>query len=321
MSIQIDTGDGSGSKQDGGPGGLANRIGRVSKTPPPPPKGKGIVLLLLGVAVIYALVDTFASGSSAGRAIEKLHEGDPGDNPPVASNSVETDGPDLPTEDDPSSGGQIVEFPGNDRPLAPTPFDGPTPEAALPGDNIILPEGLPARVERELRMNLFVFENLATAQWLPMQASLRALPPILDKVPSDRQSELRSFLLAQVAHVAHSSRFRGAALETAAWLVRDSDEMDSALFDLLRIALGQGLKDDASAPGAIALLGSLPDRGGAGAVGAVDDVILDPTRPLHVRVEAARIRPTAGRSQALRELGRSGETHPLLREALGEEVR
>ena len=56
-------------------------------------------------------------------------------------------------------------------------------------------------------------------------------------------------------------------------------------------------------------------------VGALDDVILDPMRPLHVRTAAARIRPKGSRSQDMMDLQASPETHPALRRALGEELR
>ena len=87
MTIEIErmSAEGPDTTRGREPGGMQSRIGRISKAPPPSPKGKGIVLLFLGLAMVYALVDTFMlSGSSAGKVIEENHAADPGNNPPVA---------------------------------------------------------------------------------------------------------------------------------------------------------------------------------------------------------------------------------------------
>lgn len=290
-------------------GGFASRIESLSRATPPPPKGKGLVMILIGLAVLYALYDTFAHGSSASRQVRE-NAREAAKEPPLAPRR-EPEAP-LPTTEP--------------EPTPPTVQPG-TIEITLPRVDITLPEGLPSRVERELKLNL---STLATAGQPAnssvqadlmaegVRAALRDLPPTFSDVPAALKPMVRGQILEALVPVLRVQRYRRELFEAAAWLAEGSgEESEEPLLEIYLAAYQKGLASDREAPGAITFLAAMPGALGGPALGALDRVILDPSRPLFVRVLAARVRPASERSQRMLEMAKDPKVHPALRAALG----
>jgi hypothetical protein len=144
-----------------------------------------------------------------------------------------------------------------------------------------------------------------------------AAAAVLASVPAQRRAALRTSLLEQLVKPATDAGAAGRmAFETAARFVDDAEPGARAVIARLALRASAALAHEGAAPGAILFLSRLPDRGGAGAVAELDEVIVDPERALHVRIAAAHIRPRADRPGALRALAEDPGTHPALREAL-----
>jgi hypothetical protein len=246
--------------------GIAARVEAAAKHRAPAPKGKGIVMLLLGAAVIAALIWDFTGRGAAGRAIrESVDDGER----PVAK--------DAPTEPD-------------------------TPRAADPKDDDLI--------------DVEVKEG-ASLSMSPLDAAA-----FVGSAPAEERPVLRRRVLAALVDPAGGTGHRARhALEAAAWLAREADEESGGTLAQLTLKAYPALEDDRTAYAAILFLAALLERGGVvSPVGgaALDGVILDAKRPLHLRIAAARIRPAAGRPQRVEALASDPATHPALREALGE---
>lgn len=291
-------------------GSMASRIEAIAKARPPAPKGKGIVMILLGIAVLWALIDTFSRGSSAKRAVEDGRKGTP-ENPPLAPKR-NPDEPDNPSVD----------------PKAPA---TPPESFELPGAKIELPEGLPPKVDRELRLNMVALASAGTpVQSLTereirkqvIRTALRDTPRAFAAVPATDKPAVRRQLLELFVRMLPLDQYRGPMFACASSIADGfGEESEEAWFDLHLAAYQKGLADDAQAPGAILFLGSSPTRLGAPAAAALDVVILDVNRPLHVRVLAAQVRPLEGRGTKITTLAKDPATPPALRQALNRSSR
>ncbi|MDA1194727.1 MAG: hypothetical protein O2894_06040 [Planctomycetota bacterium] len=138
--------------------------------------------------------------------------------------------------------------------------------------------------------------------------------------PADKQSEIRPKLLAGLAAEAGKRGPQAREVyELASHLLEgvseESDTLAGPLAELTLAAIGV-LENDAAAPAALLFLRSVPGGVPALAVHALDKVILERGRPLHVRIAAAEARPEAGRPERLRALAEDPGTHPALRAAL-----
>lgn len=294
-------------------GSMASRIEAISKGRPPAPKGKGIVMILLGMAVLWALIDTFTRGTSASKAVEDNHAAIP-ENPPLAPR-------------------RNPEAPG--QPANPTPKDNPanlpSADPILPGADIELPPELPAGVAHELRLNMMSLASAGT----PLQsisegeirakvirAALRDSPRAFAMVDDAHKPAVRSQLLELFVRILPLPQYRGSMYEAAASIAEGFGEASEEPWLTLHLAAyQQGLANDDDAPGAILFLGSSPRRLGASALAALDHVILDIARPLAVRVLAAHSRPMESRGTKLTELANDPATPPSLRRALNRTVR
>lgn len=116
---------------------------------------------------------------------------------------------------------------------------------------------------------------------------------------------------------ARSGRQGIEAFETAARFARGAGPAGAKQLRQLRLLALVALSDDARAPAAILFLKQLPEQGGADTMALLDEVILDPERPLRVRIEAARARSADGRPAELEKLASDPATHPSLVDALG----
>ncbi|MDF1700531.1 MAG: hypothetical protein P1V36_05170 [Planctomycetota bacterium] len=230
--------------------GIAGRVEAASKMAVPAPKGKGIAMMLIGVAVLGGLIYDFVGGSGASKKVRSISERQ----------------------------GKAV-----------------TAESA-PG------EALELVIEDE-------------GQTLTMSSS--AAIAYYTSAPAAKQAEIRPRLLAILAATEGLAGARGQeAFELASRLLEGADARarDSiADLALKGIAL---LKDDTAAPAVAFFLGAMPEGIDRTTARALDNVIIDKARPIHVRVAAAQARPAEGRSEAVQALMRDGKTHPQLRAAL-----
>ena len=292
----------------GEPPGLANRIERLSQQRPPTPKGRGLVLILIGIAMIVALIETFTKGSSAGRAVEKNHE----DDRPTVSAPRDPKGPTAPR--DTPRNQTVVEDDTDSGPHVP-PADAAPPRTTF---DVELPDDLPPALARDLRLNLGSLGDLTTSFPQGVDGALREIPPLVGRTPEAHRTTIRAMVFERLLEAAKRPRFRRGAYEAAAWLLPDAgEESEESVLDLLILAGRGALEDNTAAPAVIAFLDAYPHSPGPAAVAALDATILDAERPLHIRVAAARARPTEKRSSKIDALAVDESTHPLLRAAIG----
>ncbi len=281
---------------------LANRVEAISRSTPPPPKGKGLVLLLLGVVVMFALIQSLLGEGPAEKAVRKANEGDE----PKKTNGAEP--------------GTVNPLPGPDAGLgAGGAVTGMTGSSAMPepATEPTYPQGLPVDISRRLQLNIAALRGRNPNEIAQVYAALRDLPAVVDATPEDKREAVRALVFEQIAPMAKSGLFRREVLEAASWLAPDAGDASSgSIVNLILVARGEGLSDNWAAPAAIDFLSTFPDRGGPVVLTVLDQVILDPTRPLHIRVAAANARLAVGRPQSINELADSPSTHPKLREAL-----
>ena len=299
------------SKSGGEPPGLANRIERLAQQRPPAPKGRGIVLILIGLAMIVALIETFTKGSSAGRAVQKNHEDD---RPPVSAPRNPNAG--QPAAGPSSEGLRLAEDDTTTQPTVPVPpVDATPPRTSF---DVELPEGLPSALARDLRLNLGSLGDLQTSFPQGVGGALREFAPLVARTPEALRPKVRAMILEALVRAAKRPRFRRGAYEAAAWLLPNAgEESEESVLELLILAGRGGLDDNKTAPAVIAFLDTYPHSPGPSAVAALDATILDPERPLHIRVAAAKARPAEKRSSKIDALATDADTHPLLRAAIG----
>lgn len=129
--------------------------------------------------------------------------------------------------------------------------------------------------------------------------------------------EVRPRLLGAIAAAEDLRGTRASeAFSLASSLVEGSgDEAQGALADLALRGLPL-LADDDAAPAVAFFLGLVAERSGLMVTRALDRVILDAKRPVHVRAAAARARPKDGRPEAIDTLAADPATPPELRQAL-----
>jgi len=284
---------------------LATRVEAMSRTTPPPPKGKGLVLLLLGAVVLFAMIQSLVGEGPAEKAVREAHENDPANKVPDGFKPGEVNP--LPAPDGGVGGGT-------------GPLSGSTAASAAlpdPGEEPRYPEGLPVDISRRLRINITALRGRNPREVAQVYAALRDLPAVVDAAPEEIRESLRALVFAQIVPMAKSGLFRREVLEAASWLaIGAGDTSSGSIVTLILVARGEGLQDNWSAAAAIDFLSTFPDRGGPVVLTALDQVITDPIRPLHIRVAAATTRLAAGRPQQIKELAESPATHPRLRAAL-----
>ncbi len=239
--------------------GIAGRVEAASKAAIPPPKGKGLVMMLIGVAVLAAVIYDFTGRSAPAQSVEK-----------IARESARRR-----AEEDP-----------------PTAPDGPAGALEL---------------------------SLAAEAGGPSELTLPYAAAVVyyTTAPAETQRTLRPKFLKAVAAVEDLRGRRGReAFELATRLIEGAGpESDGPITDLSVKAL-KALEDNTAAPAAIAFIAALEDGVGKLTARALDNVILDPLRPIHIRAAAARARPTEGRPETVSRLATDAKTHPTLRAAL-----
>lgn len=135
--------------------------------------------------------------------------------------------------------------------------------------------------------------------------------------PAEDRSTIRPRLLAALVDTKELQGARAQeAFELASRLLEGADARSrDAIADLALVGLPL-LDDDVAAPAVAFYLGSMPEGVDRTTARALDRVILDGTRPIHVRVAAAQARPKDGRPEAVAALANDAGTHPQLRRAL-----
>ena len=106
------------------------------------------------------------------------------------------------------------------------------------------------------------------------------------------------------------------AYELAAMLIEGADARARDPIADLSLGAIPLLADDLAAPAVAFFLGEAPEGIDRTTARALDKVILDKNRPIHVRIAAAQARPKDGRPDAVNALATDGTTHPQLRKAL-----
>jgi hypothetical protein len=183
-------------------------------------------------------------------------------------------------------------------------------EKAMPGRGDDTPVVAPKAGDVDLSL------PLSTEAGTVAFSASAAVKRLLAAPPGEREA-LRAQILAALAQQGHvRGRAAREAFELASRLVGGSKTAPSAAVDDLTRRAQDALADDEAAPAAILFLTRVP--GGVDGIGAraLDRIILDPSRPLTLRLEAARARPAKGRPPELEELARDPATHPALRAAL-----
>ena len=252
---------------------IGDRIEAASKAVPEP-KGKGLVMILLAIAVLGALAWEFSGQGAASKATREAVERE--------RREKEIGEKDVPlARDNPEDPAPRA------RPDAPPPpaSTAPTVEITLRGMKATLPPAL------------------AVSAWV--------------ETPEDEREALRLSLLEALVPLAkQKGRSAQEAFEAAAWLLEGAgeDAMEAILH--LTNATPAALEDDRSAQAAILFLTRVPDGIDKRTALSLDGVIADSTRPLAVRLAAARARPKDGQSKRVRDLIDDPMTHPALRDAL-----
>ncbi len=240
------------------PMGIRGRVEAASKAHAPAPKGKGLVMMIIGVAVLGALIWDFTGRGAASQAVRKAHD----------------DGK---------------------RPVPKQRPDGGTPAAA--------PRPTPTALVLRIKRDGALIE-------LPPEAAAS----MLSQAPADVRAALHGKILAGIVEALRAGADGRQVFEAAARF-QEGAENDPAIQQLILRALAT-LKSNDAAPAAILFLSRLPNRGGALTAAALDEVIVDDSRPLHVRLAAANARPDTPKPPALDALMKSPATHPALVDAL-----
>jgi hypothetical protein len=272
------------------PGSIAESITKRSGVQVPPPPGRKLALMLIGAAVLIALVITFVKGGGPGTRLRK----------DLSERTME---PQVPAE-----------RPGESRttptsPAAPPASEAPRPrpvERTMPP--VPTPAGLSAGLSRELGTRLSSLAGDVTVA----RAALHDLSRLVSSTPEDRREEVRAFVLDHVAIAAKREALRSAVFD-AALALGPSGEGGKAI---VALAVREGVDDDASSAAAILLLAAQPGAGGPDALGRLDALVSDAYRPLHLRVLAARVRPREGRPESIARLADDPATPAALRDAL-----
>lgn len=231
--------------------GIAGRVEAASKMAAPAPKGKGIAMMLIGVAVLAGLIYDFTGRSGASKKVRQITENQP---KPVAAK-------------------------------------------AKPG------EALEITIRDE-------------GQELTMSSA--AAIAYYTSAPAEKQAEIRPRLLKTLAAEEDLYGARAQeAFELASRLLEGADARSrDAIADLAIKGLTL-LDDDDAAPAVAFFLGANPEGIDRTTARALDKVVLDTRRPIHVRVAAAEATTPEGRSEAVEALAADAKTHPQLRKALG----
>ena len=135
--------------------------------------------------------------------------------------------------------------------------------------------------------------------------------------PAEDKATIRPRILKSVASAEDLAGARAQeAFELASRLLEGAGEdSQDAIADLALVGLPL-LDDDVAAPAVAFYLGSMPEGVDRTTARALDKVILDANRPIHVRVAAAQARPKDGRPEKVEALAADPATHPQLRRAL-----
>lgn len=149
----------------------------------------------------------------------------------------------------------------------------------------------------------------------PLRVTVPSAVALIQGAEGAEARRLRAAALRGLLEAARAG-LPGPALEGAEWLLGDADALDATLLGGLAEAALAALAQDDAVFGALRVLARIPAADGLLLRAALDRVILDEHRPLAVRVEAARARPSEGRPEALAALAADPSVHPALREAL-----
>lgn len=265
-------------------GGLGDGLEARPRKPVPEPKGKGLVMIILAVSVIAALAWEFSGYGPASkaqkRAVERAQQQEALENTPEGKTAP---------------------------PVAranPDEVETPKPAPRRPD---------PAPRRRDPAPGMIDVQIGATTATLPPALAVAAWL----ESPADKREAMRLQILEALLPLAKQGG-TGAheAFETAAWLIDGAGEDTTEVVLHLTNATTVALEDDRAALGAILFLSRVPDGVDRRTALSLDSVIVDPTRPLTIRLAAARIRPAEGRSKRVRELSADAATHPALRDAL-----
>ena len=261
---------------------VRDRVEAVARTPAPDPKGKGLVMIILAISVLGALVWEFSGRGAAGKA---------------AKESVERARRESALEA--SSEGRGASGQASLPVARPNPDEVETPLPPPPRRDAV-----PGTIKLQMGPTTATLPPaLAVAAWLEATA--------------DRREAMRLEILEALLPLAKNGGNPAyEAFEAAAWLMDGAGEDAAEVILHLTNATTAAIEDDRAALGAILFLSRVADGVDKRTGLSLDSVIADSTRPLSIRLAAARVRPAEGRSKRVRELTEDPGTHPALRDAL-----
>ena len=272
---------------------LTKRLQRIGTEPAPNPKGKGIVLALLGLVLIGAVVEMFMGKGAASNAIDRARSENPAG--ATATGPVQPEAPEGTEPDAPA--------------VPPTAFS----EIEIPAD-------MPEEYGRQLAGDLSALGGSYLGTQLPRTAVLsavRALPARLARAPAGHEEAAYGLALERAAEMVERGFERSAALELTLDLMPDVPAGAQSILDRIMLAArSRGLADPQAANAALMLLDALPNTGGAVTLALIEEVVVDPTRPLITRLLAAKALEGHEVNPNVLRLAEDEDTHRLLRAAL-----
>lgn len=292
------------------PAGLAGKVGHTARMRPPDPKGKGLAFALIAGAAVIAALYQFATGTGAAETVRENRAKDA-----IEAERRDTDlvAPRAPTEEPQPA--PAKPSPPEPAVTPPAPAPGvPTPEAPVttPAPEPIrvapLPEGLGGETAANLRLALGAIQSGYTV-------AAADLPRLVYRAGERERPLVRQVVVETLARLAKRPDTRGLAFDAALALTDDNPGDLTVFVAAAAAAVSDG--DDTAAE-ALVFLDHLTPADGAPAVGALEALIADDIRQLHLRVLAARV--LAGWKSSLvkrRAVAAEASTPEVLKEALG----
>lgn len=321
---------------------MAERMAQSRGARAPEPKGKGLAMIGLVVVVLIGVVDLLLNESGASRGVREAVEkrtaselmdpdqvqppeaGDTGAMNPKATNPNATDRMPPANGNQPAPGTAEAATRGEIRPTPSSDESGARASGTIRVDASAMmamlkriPEDFSEETKSRLKNDLMALADLDGGIALAAYAALRDLPRVVRLADDDERDRVRSFLLQEVLRVARNIRYRREAFEVARWLQEGAADEDAAvLLEFMLLAQQRAFSDNKSAPAALMFVKSQQNSGGAPMHAVLRDIVLDVSRPIHIRRLAAECLPDAALDAKLVEFAKAPSTHPELRAAL-----
>ncbi len=280
-------------------GSLPQRIEALSRSRAPDPPGKGIAMLVLGAAVLAALIYQFSQMGTR-------REGDP----------VRGDATQAPVVPGDGSAASELHLPGT-SPRKPAKLTA-TPNASsarvelTPNDiaTASIPEGVPDELAPQMALAM---AQARRGNARITRKGLMRLARLVWEVPEAVRRAVRERALRSALESAKRAEMRGIALEAATWLREGASESEQSLLTRFVPHAQLALDEPAQTDGAIAFLFS--DKSDTTRT-LLAEVIASNDRSLVQRIAAARAYAGRAPTEAMKKLIDDPATPEALRTAL-----